>query len=262
MLQSTGHLSSQTVTVRDRLPQQAVYVLFAVDYAWDDYNKPQSITLMVFANRSMTYDLTKLGEQQPLTYDNYFYIQASATFDPHYLKQADHRTRDKELCLEALANGKVILNCKKNNEPNQLWRHHDDGLIESVGLTQHAPSIGTTQRERHAAARVLDVLESRAGTDGRKQLLLMVRQVEPTRLPTQTWKFTHERRLVCVGHETRCAQADGGRLSAGQAIELAAYIPQPSTSTVHHTPSTPAAAYAQLFDRRREKPGSGLLRVS
>jgi hypothetical protein len=53
----------------------------SVDYAWDDYGRPQAITLTVFGSKSVTYDLTSLGSQQPLVYENYFYIQLSATFD-------------------------------------------------------------------------------------------------------------------------------------------------------------------------------------
>lgn len=51
-------------------------------------------------------------------------------------------------------------------------------------------------------------------------MVLMVRPYDAQRQPTQSWQFTHERRLQCKGYPAYAAQAEAGRLLAGQSLEL------------------------------------------
>lgn len=62
-------------------------------------------------------------------------------------------------------------------------------------------------------------MPSRAG-GGTQQMVLMVRPYDAQRHPTQSWQFTHERRLQCKGYASHAAQAEAGRLLAGQSLEL------------------------------------------
>jgi len=53
----------------------------SADHSWDDQLKQNTIILTVQSgnSKSIEYDMTILGQQHPLTYENYFYIALSST---------------------------------------------------------------------------------------------------------------------------------------------------------------------------------------
>lgn len=111
-----------------------------------------------------------------MIYENYFYIQYTPSF-LHVCNKDDLETEDHDLVLEAMVNGKIVLN-KLNitdSSQRQLWKINNDGSLENVGMN-HA----TTRGEKF----VLDVLEQNNGN------ALMLMEKNQTRNVTQRWRFT------------------------------------------------------------------------
>uniref|UniRef100_A0A914WU78 Vacuolar protein sorting-associated protein 13 DH-like domain-containing protein n=1 Tax=Plectus sambesii TaxID=2011161 RepID=A0A914WU78_9BILA len=208
----------------------------SVDYAWDDLYAPERLTLQVFENKSQTYDLKVLGQGTPLVYENDMYLRLTTSF-----KQADSdrvgRGEERELVLEALAQGKVVLN-KYNpvdSSRSQLWRLTREGSLENVGLNQRSP---------RATPMVLDVLDSLAE---RSNYPLMMKARNPARDHYQLWTFTEDGRLCCRLPDLyvqATAQFDVVLGPSSQASKVASGVPR-----------------EQHWTKQKQRPGSGRLNV-
>ncbi len=95
-------------------------------------------------------------------------------------------TDEYELVLEALSQGKVVLNRQNisDSSRSQLWRQTVDGYIENVGFNQRQQA---TNNNRSSTIYVLDVLDSHNGEFGYP---LMLKAKNRDRDRFQIWTFT------------------------------------------------------------------------
>lgn len=108
------------------------------------------------------------------------------------------RTDEKELVLEALAQGKVVLNRQNiaDSSRAQLWRLTADGYLENVGFNQRQMANRSTNSSSSnrspPSPYVLDVLDAHSDRYGYP---LMLKSKSNDRNRFQIWTFTIVSRL-------------------------------------------------------------------
>ncbi|VDP45241.1 unnamed protein product, partial [Soboliphyme baturini] len=210
-------------------------------YAWDDPLLRQCLVLNVYDSPAVTYDLTTLGQNEPLTYENYFHIVV--------VSRTGVDNSKPEFALEAFSTGNVVLQPMDKDARRQLWRLTSDNILVNIGVTER------TQACLRATSDVY-CLDFDYHSQQNRHMVILKKLSASHNDPISKWQFDKDGVLSCLTIKSRFR---ANSMVSGSKVMLEE-LPADEEANEGLVAGSPCEI--EQFIRRRQKSGSGYLTVN